>query len=115
MCINTNCYIFTAALSDDCPLCTSMLNPYLILGLLIWLALVTILLIGFICCVTYRRQKNQEKYARNLTWAGSQNDLWKNYDPKGAPPNGTAARVPSYENGGMEETYDSIEEGRTAF
>ena len=109
---NPRCVLADVML-DSCSWCASLLNPYLILGLLIWLALVTLLLLVLICCATYHRKRNQAKYAQNLKWAGSQNDLWKNYDASAK--GGSEPRVPSYENPGLEPTYDSIEEGRTAF
>lgn len=105
------CFIppFTEVILSKCDWCENLLSPYLILGLIIWLTLVTLLLVIVICCVTCRRRETP-KYKDNK-WAGSQNDLWKKYEGT----NGAAAQVPTYENPAVESTYDAIEEGRTAF
>lgn len=97
------------ALLGGCEWCEKLLNPYLILGLIIWLIIITILALIIIACYIHKRRQ-RSKY-KDSTWSSRQEDLWKKYEGM----NGTPAKVPSYENPAMDATYDAIDEGRTVF
>ena len=97
----------------DCEWCWKFLSPYLILGILIWLIIVSIILL-IVCAVVCCRRDNKaasqpHHYNSNTVTGWNHKDLWKtNYDDI------ETSSKPGYENPSMDNSY-YVEEGRTAF
>ena len=96
-------FVSTEKLVEDysCSWCAALLDPYLILALIIWLAVVTLLLIATVIYFCRRKQRQPVHYSNANGHASSRDDLWKKYDNAG------------FENG--EPTYAVVAEGKTAF
>lgn len=93
-------------LISECEWCQKFLNPYLILGVIIWLALVTLLLLITLIIVTCRRQTAANSHYQSNLNGKANSDLWKKYENSGF--DGAQADA--------ENNYSSIPgEGRTAF
>ena len=73
--------LLSEQLVDGCDWCEKLLDPYLILALIIWLALVTIGLIVMAVIIFYCRRGSVGKYNRE-EWS-SKSDLWKKYNNVG--------------------------------
>ncbi len=97
-----------------CSWCWRLLNPYLILGALIWLGVVTVALLALcvaVCCCRRRdaHHKAALSYSNGSVTGWNHKDLWKtNYEEI------ETSSKPGYENTGLDSSY-YVEEGRTAF
>jgi hypothetical protein len=97
--------------TDGCSWCSPLLSPMVILGLLIWLAVVSVILIVTISIVAYR--KNNADYKKTKKYAASQSELWKKYETAGFDNEGY--ETPKVNGTSPEPTYSTVEEGRTEF
>ena len=82
----------------DCTWCADVLDPHLILGMIIWLAVISIALIILIVTHCFRRCCSGPK-AEYRNGMSDKTDLWKKYDNIG------------FDNGASKQA----EEGRTEF
>ncbi|OAF67664.1 hypothetical protein A3Q56_04626, partial [Intoshia linei] len=96
--------------STNCVWCAELLNPYLILGLMIWMVILSLLVTIVIATISCKKDKTRGYVAENPTnykpkWKSSGTEGWQNpgYD---------------YEKEGTiqaEATYSALDEGRTSF
>ena len=95
----------------SCSWCQDIFNPYMSMGYLVWLIIVSIILVILIVVVACNRSRDSLHYTGNMRWTGS--DLWKAYNDEALSKSG-------YDNGGLDPSdqqtqYSYVEEGRTAF
>ena len=85
---------------DDCTgFCDTFTNPYLILAVLVWLAILTIVFFVFLCAYCCRTMTSESQH--NTT---SKDKLWKKYND-----------IDGNKHGKDNGMYAEVEEGMTGF